>query len=66
MHDKNGTELRVGDIVMIPARVTQLSPTDEYCNVQVETVHGRRPDGMKETVYAINTAVLILHDRAAT
>ena len=66
MHDKNGTALTIGDIVMIPARITQLSPQDDFCNVQVETLHGRRPDGMKETIYAINTGVLILVDKAPT
>jgi len=64
MHDRNGTPLRVGDIVMIPGRVTQLSEsTPDYCNVSVESLHGRRPDGMKEHFSAINTGVLVLHDR---
>lgn len=65
MHDKNGTELRVGDVVLIPARITQLSPGEDYCNVQLESEYGRRPDGMKETIYAINTGVMILIDRAS-
>jgi len=64
MHDRNGTPLRVGDIVMIPGRVTQLSEsTPDYYNVSVESLHGRRPDGMKEHFRAINTGVLVLHDR---
>lgn len=64
MHDRNGTQLKVGDLVMIPGKVTQLSPGEDFCNVGVETVHGRRPDGMKENFYAINTAVLVLHEKA--
>jgi hypothetical protein len=65
MHDKNGSELKLGDTVLIPARITQLSPGEDYCNVQLETLHGRRPDGMKETIYAINTGVVVLHEKAS-
>lgn len=64
MHDKNGTELKKGDIVLIPAKIVQLSTgVDDYCNVGVETIYGRRPDGQKEKISAINTGVLILHER---
>jgi hypothetical protein len=60
MHDARGIELKVGDHVLIPAVVTQLSSgTEEYCNVGVTTQIGRRPDGAKEIIYAINTGVLI-------
>ena len=58
MHDAKGRELKVGDIVLIPAKITQLSPTEEYCNVSAESIHGRRPDGAKEYFGAINTAVM--------
>lgn len=63
MHDRNGTELKVGDVVMVEAIVTQLQPNDDYCNVNLETVDGRRPDGAKETISAINTGVLVLISR---
>ncbi len=59
MHDANGTPLRKGDRVLIPGIITELSVSDEYCNVNVETELGRRPDGVKETFHAINTAQLI-------
>lgn len=65
MHDRNGTALKKGDTVLIPAVITELHPTDEYCNVSLQSVHGRRPDGQKEFVQAINTGVLVLHDRPA-
>ena len=58
MHDRNGKELKKGDKVIIEAIITHLDPTEDYCNVNLETVHGRRPDGIKETIHAINTAVL--------
>jgi hypothetical protein len=63
MHDRNGTELRQGDVVLIPAVITGLSPGEDYCNVSLQTVHGRRPDDAKEYIGAINTGVCILHDR---
>lgn len=59
MHDAKGRPLSVGDVVLIPAKVTQVSATEEYCNVSVQSIFGRRPDGMKENISAINTAVLL-------
>lgn len=59
MHDAKGRELKVGDVVMIPARVEQLGQTDEYCNVSLRTTYGRRPDGEKEYIGAINTGVVL-------
>jgi len=58
MHDALGRELKIGDYVLIPARITDLSPGEDYCNVSVETISGRRPDGNKEKISAINTGVL--------
>lgn len=58
MHDRNGQALQVGDKVTIEAVITELHPTEDYCNVTLETVHGRRPDGLKEKIYAINTGVV--------
>ncbi len=59
MHDVFGTPLKVGDLVFIPCRVTHLcESTPDYCNVTVETLHGRRPDGEKSVFSAINTAQL--------
>jgi len=60
MHDRTGNSLKKGDKVTILATITQLSMTEDYCNVSLETVYGRKPDGQKETVSAINTAVLDL------
>lgn len=64
MHDRNGTPLKKGDKVLIPAVITELCGEEGYCNVSVETVHGRRPDGMKEQISAINTGVLVLLEKA--
>lgn len=59
MHDANGTPLQKGDKVLIPAVITQLSEQEDFCNVTIETTLGRRPDGAKEHVSAINTGVLV-------
>lgn len=63
MHDKNGTELKQGDIVLVPMKINHLNGGEEYCNVDLETVHGRRPDGEKERLSAVNTGVLVLFER---
>lgn len=56
MHDHNGNELKVGDVVNIPCVVTHLNEGNEdFCNVTLETVHGRKPDGEKSSFSAINT-----------
>jgi hypothetical protein len=59
MHDAKGRELKVGDIVLIPAKITQLLAAEDYCNVSAASLKGRRPDGLKENFGAINTAVLL-------
>ena len=58
MHDAKSRPLKVGDKVLIAATVASLSATEEYCNVDLETVRGRRPDGAKEKIGAINTGVI--------
>jgi hypothetical protein len=63
MHDRNGTPLKKGDIVTITAEISDLYATEDYCNVQLKTVHGRRPDNTPETIGAINTGVLVLQSR---
>ena len=65
MLDRNGTLLKVGDVVFLPARITNLSEgTEGYCNVTIESLEGRRPDDQKETC-CINTGVLVLDKRSS-
>lgn len=60
MHDRKGRPLQVGDIVLVPARVAEISAqTDDFCNVTLESLYGRRPDGQKERICAINTGVTV-------
>ena len=63
MHDRNGTPIKVGDKVNVPCVVTQLNPSEDYCNITLETTYGRRPDGAKERFYALNTGVIVLTER---
>jgi hypothetical protein len=44
MHDRTGKPLKIGDHVTIHAKIVELSPTEEYCNVSLETIFGRKPD----------------------
>jgi hypothetical protein len=57
-HDVKGRELKVGDRVMLPAVVTNVQTGEDFCNCEIVSAHGRRPDGLKEHIYAINTGVL--------
>jgi len=59
MHDAKGRELKVGDIAMIPVKITELHATEDYCNVSAKSLFGRRPDKEKETFSAINTGVML-------
>jgi hypothetical protein len=58
MHDRTGKPLKKGDQVTILAEITELRPIEDYCNVNLKSVYGRRPDGAKESISAINTGVL--------
>lgn len=59
MHDARGRLLKAGDKVLLVGTITQLHATEDFCNVTVRSTFGRRPDGMKENISAINTAVLL-------
>lgn len=59
MHDAKGRPLKAGDLVLVPCRVKETNATEDYCNVTLETVFGRRPDGMVEHIGGINTAVTL-------
>lgn len=59
MHDMNGLPLAIGDKVVFRATITSLAQGEDYCNVGIRSIAGRRPDGQKESVNAINTGVLL-------
>jgi hypothetical protein len=58
MHDANGTELKVGDKVLIPAVVESVSPEPGFCNITARTTLGRRPDGHTDAI-TMNTAQVV-------
>ena len=58
-HDKDGKLLQVGDEVLFCAVVKDIQPFEDFCNITIESAFGRKPDGAKETVSAINAAVLV-------
>jgi hypothetical protein len=59
MHDAKNRPLKKGDRVLLPAIITQLGATPDYCNVTIESDFCRRPDGVKERISGINTGVLL-------
>jgi len=44
-HDKRGTELKVGDTVMVPCIVKAIHLTEDYCNVDLQTKLTMPPAG---------------------
>jgi len=58
MHDRNGKLLSVGDWICLHGKITECSPGDDFCNCEIESIYGRRPDGAKEKIGGINTGVL--------
>jgi hypothetical protein len=51
-HDRFGNELKVGDLVLIEAEVTSISPSVDYCNCTVKTTTPMPPypDGTSITL----------------
>jgi hypothetical protein len=59
MHDAKGRELKIGDVVLMPCRIKAVYTTPDFCNVSLETIGGRSPDGQRNTYANINTKQLI-------
>jgi hypothetical protein len=59
MHDANGSLLKVGDKVLIPAVITEFDGGEEFCNARLQSTMGRRPDGHVELFDWINTGVVV-------
>lgn len=56
-HSKSGKVLEVGDRVVIECTVKSICAGEEFCNITLESVEGRKPDGFKETI-TLNAAVI--------
>jgi hypothetical protein len=44
-HDKNGVEVKPGDIVTVRFKVKEVQQTEDYCNVTMETESEMLPNG---------------------
>lgn len=55
MHDAKGRELKVGDTVLIPCKVTGCAGDPNYCSLDVETVGVMPGNGLTNRISAIST-----------
>lgn len=66
MHDRNGTPIGVGDVVVVKMRVAECYGGAEYCNVKLEygydAEHG--PANVTGSISAINTRQTLLVEKA--
>ena len=62
MHDHNGREVKVGDLVCVPARVVSTTSSEEYCNANLELEFPMPPYTRKDTLSAINTKQFFVVD----
>jgi len=61
-HDKNGTLLKVGDIVTMEMEVKSISGDENFCCLDAETTIAMPGNGLKNRVYALSTKqVLLVH-----
>ena len=52
MHDRNGTPIKVGDVVLLEAKITQTYATDDYCNVTL-AIGFAKPNGPDNVTSAV-------------
>lgn len=57
-HDRHGTLLTVGDVVMLPCIVKKIELTEDYCNVTLETQY-EMPPGPLVGNTAIRQSILV-------
>ncbi len=57
-HDQYGTEVRVGDLVNISARIIAIHLTKQYCNVDLEIVE-RMPPAMSINTLSLNAKQIV-------
>jgi hypothetical protein len=62
MHDRNGREVKQGDLVCIPARVLSTHASEEYCNADLELEYPMPPYTHKDKLSAINTKQFFVVD----
>jgi len=50
MHDINGAVLKEGDRVLVEMKVLNVSADQDFCNVNLETVHAMPGNGVQSTM----------------
>lgn len=58
-HDRIGQKIEVGDHVMVPCVVKEVHPTDDFCNLTLETLEPMYPAGTPNTI-VLNTKMVDL------
>jgi hypothetical protein len=60
MHDAKGQELKLGDKVILPCRITNLGGGPDYCNVTIESLATMPPNHDSHvSIGAVNTTQVI-------
>ncbi len=59
-HDRDGRILEVGDLVIVYCKITSIQPTDEYCNLTLETEEPMYPADNKSTIVLNSKQVEVL------
>lgn len=52
MHDKNGTPIKKGDVVLVEALIVETYATPDYCNVQLRIGYDK-PHGADNVVSGV-------------
>ena len=52
-HDCDGVKLKVGDIVLVEAKIKEIHDTEDYCNLSLETSLRMKP-GEHHTPLSLN------------
>lgn len=65
MLDRNGEKVSVGDKVDVECIVKGMHNSDDGCELTLETVYGRKSDGLKEGGFKIDSACLEVIERVA-
>ncbi len=58
MHDCKGRELKPGDTVLVPFKITQTYATEEFCNASLETIASMF-SGTAKSSLTVNTQQII-------
>ena len=59
--DRKGQTVKIGDLVMIPAVVTEIRPNDEFLNVTVDTLEPMHPAPHKTAIILNAHQVEVVH-----